>query len=350
MNYREPLAGRDGKMKNRETISHYNNSKQEYINSIMGLKAICCILLFWWHSTIPNPAVDLGARTCEFLFVASGFLVGYNSFYKNVPDTWEESWRCVERKLIIFWPLHLITMLLVWFVIYSPPHITKRHIFTGILNLLLLQSWSPYSDIYFSFNGVSWFLSALMFCYFLSPLFLKLAKKLWVSIFLFFNVLVIRYIIEYIMRSHPNEYWLISIHTSPLVRSLEFFLGMLMVPLFMCLKERFRKISIVGITAVEAVTLLGLVYLSICYNRIWLRSTFVALMCLTVFVFGFDKGFLSHILACKGLRRLSNIQFEFFMLHQVCIRGLDNICKNVFGDWRLANAILFLFIIFTAII
>lgn len=43
------------------------------IGSLAGLKVIALLLLFWWHSPIPNPNVDIGARVCEFFFVVSGF-------------------------------------------------------------------------------------------------------------------------------------------------------------------------------------------------------------------------------------------------------------------------------------
>lgn len=49
------------------------NFAQQHLSSLGGIKVIAMLLLFWWHSSIPNPNVDLGARTCELLFVTSGF-------------------------------------------------------------------------------------------------------------------------------------------------------------------------------------------------------------------------------------------------------------------------------------
>ena len=40
------------------------------IGSLMGLKVIAILLLFWWHSDIPNPVIDLDARTCVCFAVA----------------------------------------------------------------------------------------------------------------------------------------------------------------------------------------------------------------------------------------------------------------------------------------
>ena len=58
-----------------------SEKRQRPIESLTGLKVIAMLLLFWHHSTIPKLSVELGARTCEFLFVVSGLLVGYNYFY-----------------------------------------------------------------------------------------------------------------------------------------------------------------------------------------------------------------------------------------------------------------------------
>ena len=45
------------------------NFAQQHLSSFGGIKVIAMLLLFWWHSSIPIPNVDLGARTCELLFV-----------------------------------------------------------------------------------------------------------------------------------------------------------------------------------------------------------------------------------------------------------------------------------------
>lgn len=49
------------------------NFAQQHLSSFWGIKVIAMLLLFWWHSSIPIPNVDLGARTCELLFVTSVF-------------------------------------------------------------------------------------------------------------------------------------------------------------------------------------------------------------------------------------------------------------------------------------
>lgn len=316
----------------------------------MGLKAICMLLLFWWHSSIPSPSVDLGARTCEFLFVTSGFLVGYNYHDKNVSPTWKQSFKYVYKKLIEFWPLHIIAMFMVWIACITPMF-TYRNLTNAILNVFLLQAWNPDTQVSFSFNGASWYLSALIFCYFISPLLLSISKKLRSSLILFLIVFVVRCLIEYTINLYPEYYSSINIHTSPLIRGMEYFLGMLLVPGYICIRNRFTlKIKFAVASVFEIISLALLIYLVICNNGIWLRGQYVILMCITVFVFSFDKGIISKFLSNRIFKWFSNIQFEFFILHQAVIKSCDSVYSMYILEPLLRNSVTFLTVILYAII
>lgn len=78
------------------------------IQSIAGLKVIAIWLIFWWHSWLTNPPCDLGARCCEFFFVASGFLVFISHQNVSKPCTWKASADYVRKKLVSVWPIHFL--------------------------------------------------------------------------------------------------------------------------------------------------------------------------------------------------------------------------------------------------
>lgn len=90
-------------MISQSALSTFNNKigKQDSrIHSLSGLKVIAILLIFWWHSWLNNPPCDLGARCCEFFFVASGFLVYYS--HKDTSScTWKASFNAVLRKLAV---------------------------------------------------------------------------------------------------------------------------------------------------------------------------------------------------------------------------------------------------------
>ena len=322
--------------------------KTPYISSLAGLKALCLVLLFWWHGPVPSPKVDLGARTCEFLFIASGFLVGYNGYYKTIPATWKESVRYVGRKLASFWPLHLFAMLAVMFVL-TDPILSWKNLVDAAINLLLLQAWS--SKTHFSFNGASWFLSALMFCYFLTPPLLRLSKKPRSSVLVFLAAFLVRLLIELIMVNYPKQYWTFSLHSFPVVRALEFTMGTMMAAPFMKTRGSLHGKNLFWcMSLLELVSLGGIIWLAIQTDGTWQRAFYLLPFCALVFVYAFDGGFLSRLLASAPFKWLSSIQFEFFILHQAVIKCLAEplwqYCRNL---WIL-NALLLAIIIIPALV
>jgi len=326
------------------------NFAQQHLSSLGGIKVIAMLLLFWWHSSIPNPNVDLGARTCELLFVTSGFLVGYNYFYKGMPKTWKASFMYAIKKIIRFWPLHFCVLLIMFLrTIIINGCIQLSNILIALDNALLLQAWSLNQDVYFSYNGASWFLSALIFCYFMTPLLLTFCQKIKQSIVLFVMIAAIRYLIEYVNIKCPGMVWNFVIHTSPFIRCLEFFMGMLLVPLFMYTKEKLQSSSFFINSLVEIIITILTIALCIMKNATWLRASFVFLFCITVFVFAFNRGILSRIFSARIFELFGKIQFEFFIFHQAIIICLFNWFSRITSDWRIVNSLLFITIIACAI-
>ena len=326
-----------------------SEKRQRPIESLTGLKVIAMLLLFWHHSTIPKLSVDLGARTCEFLFVVSGFLVGYNYFYIERPATWKESFRYAYSKFLKFWPLHFLTMLFVMGVKVRPIF-TFSNLIKAILNIFLLQAWSPCQEIYFSYNGASWFLSALLFCYFMAPLLLKFAKNLKRSMILFVLIFLLRYVIEYVETVYPGQFLNLQIHTSTIVRCLEFFMGMLLVPLFIALKKYTDKREYrILFSLLEVVMILSVVYLTYHYNGLWYRASYVLLFSLAIVLFAFDKGIVSKCLSIRPFKWFSYIQFEFYILHQALIICVVGVYSTYMPDWKLMNLCMFSTITIVAI-
>lgn len=328
-----------------------SGKSQKSLGGFVGLKAIAMLLLFWWHSSFPSPNTDLGARTCEFLFVVSGFLVGYNYYYKGMDGTWDQSINYAKGKLIKFWPLHFVTfiMALIFNVITIQGFLTYDNAISAVLNVLLLHAWGNTPDVYFSYNGASWFLSALIFCYFLAPLMLKAIKNIKVSSVLFFVIAFVRYALEFVNDYFPGAYWDLRMHTSPLVRSLEFFLGMLMVPVCMYLKEKYESKKIL-VTLWEILALLLTVAIAITKNEVWPRSLFVFVSALLVFVYSFDAGLLSKFFSTKIFRLFGGIQFEFYIFHQIVIVILSGILSGIITNSYVMGIISFVTIIACAYI
>lgn len=305
--------------------------KKHRIQSLNGLKALAMLGIFWQHCGITKLPFDTGARICEFLFLASGFLVAYNYIDKEVPATWSESLRYLCQKLIRMWPLHLITFLIV-FLFRTPNPLSKTNLLTAALNLSLLQAWSPDGKVFFSYNGASWFLSALLFCYFMTPALLRFSRRTVHSTLYFVIIAAIRLLLEWVPLHTSVRFWQLNTHVSPVIRCLEFFMGMLLVPLFFQVQQAIehakgkRKsaplLFKIGFTVTEILTVIGTTYLLLKKDKVWIRGEFVLLFCIPLFLFAFDSGAVSKLLSLKVVRVISTVQLEFYLFHQALIHLL----------------------------
>ena len=331
-----------------------NISDNKRISSLDGLKMIMLFLIFCWHTpTNPNnpfgqPIVDLGARACEVLFVASGFLVGYNHYFKLIPVTLKQSWNYVADKLAKVWPAHIIGFILILIVLTKTNDLTVdfAFIFKALMNIFLLQSWT--SDP-FSFNSVMWFFSTLLFCYALSPLLMSVFKRNLIFITILSLLFIsIRIILELNDTFFPFEY-----HTSPIIRCIEFFIGMLMVPFYHKVKSIMNhnssnnssfNITLI-MSIIELIVSAIYIYLIIKMEGKWIRGYFVIAACFVVFIYSLDGGIISRFLSIKIIRLFAMIQLEFYVFHQVIIRLLESTLSSFIPSVFIQSIILFFIIV-----
>lgn len=308
---------------------------QKRIDSLAGLKVVAMLAIFWWHSGLPNFGIDLGARSCEFFFVVSGFLVMYNHCFKPINTNIKTAISYTYDKICKMWPLHLLCFIVMFF--YTLKEFSGTYIVKAILNVFLVQAWSPNLDVAMSFNGVSWFLSAILFCYFLTPFLLKLLKNKKSAIVSLIVGLILRVGLEFVSRNFMFPFYKIQVHTNPIIRCLEYFLGMATAYFFICHKSFSKKIvsSIVEIAIVVLISVAVIV--PVFFDIKPFRAVYVVLFCIAVFVFASDNGILSKALSIKPFEWLSNVQFEFFMLHSVVLKCFKSIIAfaNVEMNWLL---------------
>ncbi len=328
-----------------------NGSTVKRITSLDGLKAIMMVLIFCWHtpynpnSPVGEPIADIGARMCEVLFVASGFLVGYRYYNRPMPATIKQSWSYVSGKIAKIWPLHFITFLVaaVYLAKADPKaFFTLSNAFNAVINLLLLQAWSADP---LSFNGVAWFISALMFCYFMAPLLMAIFRKSRrVIVSTLIGCIALRIALE-LASLHGAHFISIDFHFFPPIRCLEFFIGMLMVPAYFTLRTEMEnsdiKHSMALLTAAEVLVSAAYTWLIISMEGKWIRGYFVLAACVLVFVFAMNGGVLSRFLSLRPFALFAVIQLEFFLLHDVVIRTLAPVLSIGIRSVMVQSVILF---------
>lgn len=143
------------------------------IESIQVIRAIAFMLIFLSHVELTST----GPIGVSLFLVLSGFCMTYA--YLDRPEktptpSLRNNLRFAWGKVKKLYPLHVITLLFVALVIFgglilhkgSGKEIAEQGGYF-VANAMLLQSWIPWRDGYFSFNAVSWYLSTSVFSYFI---------------------------------------------------------------------------------------------------------------------------------------------------------------------------------------
>ena len=275
--------------------------RRKKLNYIAFIKFLAMIKIIKWH--IYNwelKPIDYGARMCEILFISSGFLVGYNYYKRQMPCNYEASFKYLYKHLRNFYPLVFINTIYGFYIISNLKKTNLTEIEILISNFLMIHSWSRYSTLASSFDGISWFLSALLFCYFLVPFLLNGIKNRKRSLRLFILIALIRIASEEIINKDSINIFDANFHRGPIIRLLDFYLGMLIIPSFFEVDNFLTKYQDyfwhkILFTFIQIFFPILIYYLMLIYNNILHRCFFVLIFCIFIFVLSFDYGYLSNI-------------------------------------------------------
>lgn len=149
------------------------------IESLQAFRALAFLCIFSSHCGI----TALGACGVSAFLVLSGFVMYYTYNDRTMKSGFVNSCRFSIGKIKRLYPLHILTMLsavLIEYYMFRDFSFNriKDSIIQVIINVMLLQTWIPTSAVYFSLNGVAWYLSACAFIYAVFPYVLKLLKKI----------------------------------------------------------------------------------------------------------------------------------------------------------------------------
>lgn len=218
---------------------------QGRLYAIDFLKLVSAAVIFLFHCNMHlgiqfkslTPFISQGAVVMDLFFMLSGFALYYG--YLDTPLSGSTALAGFYRKrLFAIYPLYLVIML-VFLLVMDPASLTQK-ILELPIQLLLLQSW--FSGLFsYSHNGGTWFLSCLAFCYLLFPLLkvpLERAGKRRVCM-----LLALVYLLCAVSPHLVIACELPNIYSSPLLRMLQFFAGMLTAALVSQGNSRVPKIS-----------------------------------------------------------------------------------------------------------
>ena len=271
------------------------------------------------------PTSHCSTAAVSFFFMLSGLVTALVFFNRDVRLSWREEGKYLWRKVKKIYPLYLFTTLYL-FLYTNTESLTALfdvQRFPGQLvrNLLLVQSWS--AEGAFSYNGVGWFLSTLMFLSVFSlPVMFLLNKinrrpkgRLLLSGALA-GTLSLTAVYCYLTKNLDMDYWQ---YIFPPARMGEYLGGMLLGMLVCTLKPHLKQ----GNTARILFTVLevgALCYWFFMLSRAgspWRSRIFTWLLpnLVLIGVFACGMGWVSSLFRWKPLVRLGDVSFECFLIH-----------------------------------
>jgi hypothetical protein len=170
----------------------------------------------------------------------------------------------------------------------------------------------------------------LLICYLISPLLLKGINSIKKSLILFSLLSFIRIIYEEFITHGAYNLFDTNFHDSPVIRALEFYLGMLIIPSFLKIKIYFdqyqnKYIFKMFFTFIQ-ITSTFITFLILNRFQNLYRCYFVMIFvlyiiklakynCDIVFIIGYDYGYLSYIISNKFIQFIMNPQMEMYLSH-----------------------------------
>lgn len=308
---------------NNKTVCNSNISKR--IIGLDILRVLLALLIFLFHSRthvlkcsygIFNDFIEMGAIAMTGFFILSGYGLNLSSGKKKLENI-------IEIKTFYF--KRLITIVPLYFA-YAIINVTCNIIYSGraaALNELLLSPieilglQSVFSSLFtYSHNGGSWFISCILICYLLYPLFHILFKHLTNKnrlflVLLFVFILLWSPIIQQIFN-------LQTIYSNPFFRTLEFLLGVLVSQLNLFVDENNRMMRFIRSPFTCALSVFMLIVGVSMLKKYGLPNDYmlyslVALPCFLCIIIslGYHRFNIAH--GSKIILYLSKISFSFFL-------------------------------------
>lgn len=182
------------------------------------------------------------------------------------------------------------------------------------IELLILQSFidGSFGTLH---NGGTWFISCLLLCYFLFPLFKEILTKIKKKKCLIFLFL---YFIAFLSPVAVKIYNASSIYSNPFFRFFEFLIGMLIADLVIKNAEKVKKYQVVFVLVELLLLIIGVSILkkSILFENNYTMYNIIVIPLFALLLYNSSQiknRFILKISGSSFVQYLSKISFAFFM-------------------------------------
>lgn len=316
---------------------------------IQGIRGLAIILIVLWHlnSVFPNCLPAFGDRGVEFFFHISGLLIGIKYYDSDKMKNAEQTVKYAVAKGRKIYPLYCMTIIPMLLFLFKnwKAHEIGTVKFASIIgtNLLYLQSWVPSEDYYWALNGVTWFLSDLLFCYLTTFIFFWIIRKMGSK-----STLVMLFLIEFawellVLNCFQNQTAFLT-YIFPIYRALDFGIGVSLGVLSKCKEKKNFDGMLVLLLAVYVIMM-------IVFNKKVTYSIYHIIEALLVWTIVMGSGSISkYIFENPLLVKLGNTSEVIFLTHLPVITYMRIVWDKVFGDqYRIVEWLVILLCIFITV-
>jgi peptidoglycan/LPS O-acetylase OafA/YrhL len=341
------------------------------LNALTSLRFLAAFAIVIHHSrgtlltadTLSNWPLD---SAVSFFFVLSGFILTH--VYPELP-TRQHVIRFLVARFARLWPVHVLSLLVALLLI--PDFLLKSEL-AFIANISATHAWVPRGDFFFSFNAVSWSISAEVGFYLMFPFLINNLRSTWgrkLALSLLAALLLIAVCVMLDLPSFdPNHKGLTStglLYTNPLARLFEFVLGMVAAVWWKTYRQRVDNSNTIQWTLIEC-TSIAAVIIYIVYLRLpafgfvspllpgnltnWLVHTDISpFFALLIVVTANGAGWISRALGSALFVFLGEVSYSVYMLHQIILGCLARyeLIPLIPHQWQLFTAAI-LTIVFSA--
>ncbi len=325
------------------------------INQLQFLRFIAFSLIFLYHAGVYTNLpfcgkLNPGLWAVSYFIILSGFLTTIK-YYDNVSELKPDSiFKYLKQKVSKVYHLYFILTIISISLYNFPEIITSNNyksiigvVFQLIKNLLLIQSWFP--NGYFSFVGVGWFLSTIIFLYFLSFPFIIFIKKInksnknFITILLILVILLFEIFYAFCLRNTEQSYYNYVI---PFSRTFEYLIGMLVGCIYKnsIIKKEVSVRKRLFNTLLEALAIVIITFVMIIdQNVVWLDriSKWIIPNSILIYIIALGKGYLSKIFSKRTPTILGDISSKAFLINPIILLiyfrlyGSTSIIGNLFS-------------------
>ena len=311
------------------------------IFNLQAIRGLGALIIFLHHCGIDHYAfVSFGDFGVSLFFIISGCVMTMSGHSRPL-TSFGGSIRFILHRLIRIYPVYLACLAL-QMILFGD----KIDIKVAIIDLLMLQSWIPNPDIYFSGNSVSWFVSSLMFCY---VMFLPMHYLMRRNIRCFHAVsfIILASYLTAVVISPENKLQAI-IYIFPPMQFTAFLAGMYAFILY----TKFRSLQIRHAGLLQSVVILMTIATVYFYDSIPLRCGLALywwpLDILIILTFSLtDKSAtpLNALFHSRTMQTAGTLSYSFYMIHIIAIQSVNALILKHNSDISATAVIIIYFIV-----